>query len=172
MRAADYYGVSVDYLLGRSMERNGSAIRLDDVPDEDAAGQGNQGLRNLLPILNKKLICNSVTVVEDILGATEDKELIDKVSLYLQICVYQMFRRLYNGNAENPQTLFGAEDDTYDLLTDSALKRLQAEIQLRLKQVETPVLDEETIRRKYPMFATSLFHLLQNAESAIGGRKK
>ncbi len=172
VRAADFYGVSVDYLLGRSMERNGSAILLEEVPDEDAAGKENKGFRSLLPILNKKLICNSVAVVEDILGASGDKELIDKASLYLQICVYQMFRRLYNGNSENPQTLFGAGEDTYDLMADSTLKRLQAEIQTRLKTVETPVLDEEAIRRKYPMFATSLFNLLQNAESAIGGRKK
>ncbi len=172
VRAADFYGVSADYLLGRSMERNGSAITVEEVPDEDAAGQGNKGIRNLLPILNKKLICNSVTVVEDILGATGDKELIDKVSLYLEICVYQMFRRLYNGNPQNPQTLFGAEEDTYDLMADSTLKRLQAEIQARLKTVDTPLLDEETIRQKFPLFATSLLNLLQNAESAIGGRKK
>lgn len=172
VRAADYYGVSVDYLLGRSLEKNGSAILLEEVPDEDAAGQGNRGAGSLLPVLNKKLICNSVTVVEDLLGATGDKELINKVSMYLQISVYQMFRRLYNGNPENPQTFFGAEEDTYSLMSDAAMKKLEVEIQTAMKKAKIPPMDEETLREKYPLFATSLLTLLQNAESAIGARKK
>lgn len=173
VRAADFYGVSADYLLGRSLEKNGSAIMLEEVPDEDAAGQGNRGPGSLLPVLNKKLICNSVTVVEDILGSTGDKELINKASMYLQISVYQMFRRLYNGNPENPQTFFGAESDVAGLMADGTMKKLEVEIQQRLKKVKNlPVMDENTIREKYPLFATSLFNLLQNAETAIGGRKK
>lgn len=172
VRAADFYGVSSDYLLGRSMERQGASIPLDAVPDEDAAGRGNSGFAGLLPILNKKIICNSVAVVEDLLGAAGDKELIRDASLYLQLGVYLTFRRLYNGNPENPQTLFGAEADTYDLLAESEMKQLQVRIQRRLKTVSVPRMDEETLREKYPLFAASLFTLLQNCESAIGGRKK
>ncbi len=172
VRAADYYGVSVDYLLGRSLEKNGSAILLEEVPDEDAAGQGNRGAGSLLPVLNKKLICNSVTVVEDLLGASGDKDLIHKVSMYLQISVYQMFRRLYNGNAENPQTFFGASEEVYGLMSDAAMKKLEAEIQGLLKKTALPPMDEEALRAKYPLFATSLLTLLQNAETAIGARKK
>lgn len=173
VRAADFYGVSVDYLLGRSLEKNGSAILLEEVPDEDAAGQGNRGAGSLLPVLNKKLICNSVTVVEDLLGATGDKELINKVSLYLQIGVYQMFRRMYDANPENPQTFFGAEQDVATLMSDSTMKKLEVEIQNRLKKCKKlPAMDENAIREKYPMFATSIFNLLQNAETAIGARKK
>ncbi|MBQ7090334.1 MAG: helix-turn-helix transcriptional regulator, partial [Clostridia bacterium] len=111
VRAADFYGVSVDYLLGRSLEKNSSPITLDEVPDEDAAGQGNRGKGSLLPVLNKKLICNSVTVVEDLLGSIGDKDLINDVSMYLEISVARMFRTLYDANGENPQTFFGAEHD-------------------------------------------------------------
>lgn len=173
VRAADFYGVSVDYLLGRSLEKNGSAILLEEVPDEDAAGQGNRGAGSLLPVLNKKLICNSVAVVEDLLGATGDKELINKASLYLQISVYQTFRRLYDANPENPQTFFGAESDVASLMADSTMKKLEVEIRNRLKKAKKlPAMDENAIREKYPMFATSIFNLLQNAETAIGARKK
>ena len=172
VRAADFYGVSADYLLGRSLERNGSAILLEEVPDEDAAGQGNRGAGSLLPVLNKKLICNSVTVVEDLLGAAGDKELINKVSMYLQISVYQMFRRMYNAAESNPQTFFGAESDVAGLMADCTMKKLEAEIQQRLKEVSLPAMDETALRERYPLFATSLLNLLQNAETAIGARKK
>lgn len=172
VRAADFYGVSADYLLGRSLERNGSAILLEEVPDEDAAGQGNRGAGSLLPVLNKKLICNSVTVIEDLLGAAGDKELINKVSMYLQISVYQMFRRMYNAAESNPQTFFGAESDVAGLMADCTMKKLEAEIQQRLKEIPLPAMDETALRERYPLFATSLLNLLQNAETAIGARKK
>ncbi len=172
VRAADFYRVSVDYLLGRTLEKNGATILLEELPNEDAAGQGNRGAGSLLPVLNKKLICNSVAVVEDLLGAIGDKELINKVSLYLQISVYQMFRRLYNARADLPQTFFGAESDTYDLMADCAMKKLEAEIQRKLKKVKLPAMDQQTIEQRYPLFASSLLNLLQNAEVAIGGRKK
>lgn len=173
VRAADFYGVSVDYLLGRSLEKNGSPITLDEVPDEDAAGQGNRGAGSLLPVLNKKLICNSVTVVEDLLGAIGDKDLINDVSMYLQISVSRMFRTLYDANVENPQTFFGAERDVADLMADAAMKNLEVSIRRRLQAIkELPPMDETAIREKYSVFATSLLTLLQNTETAIGARKK
>ena len=173
VKVADFYHVSLDYLLGRSLERNGSAILLEEVPDEDAAGQGNRGKGSLLPVLNKKLICNSVTVVEDLLGESGDKQLIQDVSMYLQIAVYKMFRALYDADGENPQTFFGAESDVASLMADSTMKKLEVEIRNRLKKAKKlPAMDENAIREKYPMFATSIFNLLQNAETAIGARKK
>ncbi len=173
VRAADFYHVSVDYLLGRSLEKNGSAILLEEVPDEDAAGQGNRGVGNLLPVLNKKLICNSVTVVEDLLGAIGDKELINDVSMYLELGVYRMYRTLYDANEQNPQTFFGAEKDLSGLMTEEAMKKMEISIRRRLKKIkELPAMDEKALRAKYPLFATSLLTLLQNAEIAIGARKK
>jgi transcriptional regulator with XRE-family HTH domain len=172
VRVADFYGVSVDYLLGRSLDKNGSPIQLEELPDEDAAGQGNRGMGNLLPILNKKLICNSVAVVEDLLGRVGDKDLINEVSLYLELSVYRMVRALYDANGQNPQTFFGAEQDLAGLMTDEAQKRMELSIRRRLKGLEIPQMDEQTLREKYPLFAASLLTLLQNAETTIGARKK
>lgn len=108
VRAADYYGVTVDYLLGRSYEKNGTTITVDELADEDAAGRGNTGVRSMLPTLNKKLICNSVSIIMDTLAKINDKTLINEVSGYLGISVYKMYRMLYNANPENSPMLFGA----------------------------------------------------------------
>ena len=35
-----------------------------------------------------------------------------------------------------------------------------------------PSLDQESIKRDYPMFSASLYNLLQNSENKIGARKK
>jgi len=57
VRAADFYGVSCDYLLGRSPERTGTTISIDEIPEEDSLGKENsiKSSGSLLPILNKKL---------------------------------------------------------------------------------------------------------------------
>ena len=92
--------------------------------------------------------------------------------MYLQISVYQMFRRMYNAAESNPQTFFGAESDVAGLMADCTMKKLEAEIQQRLKEISLPAMDETALRERYPLFATSLLNLLQNAETAIGARKK
>ena len=35
-----------------------------------------------------------------------------------------------------------------------------------------PMLDQESVKRDYPVFSSSLYNLLQNTENKIGGRKK
>ncbi|MBS7176151.1 MAG: helix-turn-helix transcriptional regulator, partial [Clostridiales bacterium] len=37
VRTADFYGVSCDYLLGRSPERTGATLSVDDLPESDTA---------------------------------------------------------------------------------------------------------------------------------------
>ena len=37
VRVAEYYDVSCDYLLGRSPDRNGLTLRVEDIPNPDSA---------------------------------------------------------------------------------------------------------------------------------------
>ena len=39
VRAADFYNVSTDYLLGRSADPEGLTIAAEDIPEPDAAGK-------------------------------------------------------------------------------------------------------------------------------------
>ena len=39
IRTADYYGVSTDYLLGRSAEPDGMTLAAEDIPEPDYAGK-------------------------------------------------------------------------------------------------------------------------------------
>ena len=179
VRAADYYGVTVDYLLGRSYEKNGTTITGDELEDEDAAGRGNTGVRSMLPTLNKKLICNSVSIIMDTLAKINDKTLINEVSGYLGISVYKMYRMLYNANPENSPMLFGADDRSYSYMSDAAMNTAQAKIQKQLLRIGEDAcargaidLSQENIKNIYPVLSTSLFNLLQNAENKIGARKK
>ena len=175
VRASDYYGVTTDYLLGRSYDKHGTTISVDELADEDATGRGNLGMKSMLPTLNKKLICNSVSVLMDLVGSTGDKTLINEISSYLGVSVYTVYRLVYNSNPENPQTLFGSDEEVFSFACDAAMSRSKAAIVKRLRTLSEPELfamDQEHIKTKYPVLSTSLFNLLQNAETKIGARKK
>ncbi len=176
VRAADYYGVTVDYLLGRSYDKNGNTISVDEVPDEDAANKGNVGIRSMMSTLNRKLICNSVSVIMDILTKINDKTLTNEMSSYLSVSVYKAFRMLYNSNSDNPQSFFGENENEYIFMSDASINSSLAKCAKILSDEDVaayvPSLDQESIKRDYPAFSASLYNLLQNSENKIGARKK
>ena len=65
VRAADYYGVSCDYMLGRTPDRTGTTLSIDEIPEADAAGKENLFRGGILTVLNKKLIANSLNILFD-----------------------------------------------------------------------------------------------------------
>lgn len=172
VRAADYYGVTVDYILGRSYEKDGKSISFEELPD-DMQQKGNTGIKSMLPTLNKKLINNSVAIIMDTLSSVNDKELTTEVSNYLDLAVYNIFRLLYNSDENNPQGIFGADPEQYQLMTsasmDMCLVRIMGILSKGEKQID---LDLAGIKEKYPELSASLLNLLQNSENKIGARKK
>ena len=66
--APQIYGVSCDYLLGRSPERTGATLLVDDLPEADVLGKENR-MRggSILPTLNKRLMINSLNIVFSLL---------------------------------------------------------------------------------------------------------
>ena len=45
VKIADFYGVSCDYLLGRSPNRTGETITVDEIPDSDPSAKENTGVK-------------------------------------------------------------------------------------------------------------------------------
>ena len=93
VQVADYYDVSCDYLLGRSAERSGQTINVDDLPEGNTATGGSVYRGSVLPTMYKKLIENSLDILYDKLQESKDKQMVVGVSNYLMLAVYKMFRR-------------------------------------------------------------------------------
>ena len=92
VRAADYYGVSCDYLLGRTADKSGAVIAVDEIPDNDPSARENRFRGSVLPVLNKKLVMNSLNIIFDLLQRCNNKMLTGEVSAYLTLSVYTVFR--------------------------------------------------------------------------------
>ncbi|NLG92388.1 MAG: helix-turn-helix transcriptional regulator [Clostridiales bacterium] len=183
VKAADFYDVSCDYLLGRSPHRSGATIKVEDIPEPDAIGKENVLKGSLLPVLNKKLIANSLNIIFGILQKAGNKSLTTEISAYLNLAIYKSFRLLYSANPKNPQGMFavpqklsdGRSSAAQDIALSNASCVADGESVEDLKGLDKdklPELSPEKISADYPLFASSLFNLIQTAETRMGAKKQ
>lgn len=177
VRTADFYNVSCDYLLGRSPERTGATLSVDDIPEADAAGKENRFRGSLLPTLNKKLITNSLNIVFDILQKINHNQLTAEASNYLMLAVYNIFRMLYGINPKNESTLFTVPENIAGRLASSRMTEAEADIITILENSDNKkenkidrddyFISTQTLQQDYPLFTSSLLNLIKNSENTI-----
>ena len=174
VKCADFYGVSCDYLLGRSADRDGTTLSVDEIPEPDMGGKENvMGSAGILPVLNKKLIANSLNILFDQMARTGNRRLITAVSEFLMLSVYRMFRLVYSANPKNQQNLFSLPRVLSNRYADAVMQLREADLAALvasgdLDQGAEP-LTTQRMSELYPLFATSLLSLVKNAESAVTG---
>jgi transcriptional regulator with XRE-family HTH domain len=183
IHAAEYYGVSCDYLLGRSPDRSGAVLSVEDIPEPDSAGKENVFRGSLLPTLNKKLIANSLNILYDLLQKSGSRELTTEVSNYLMTAVYKMFRELYAANPKNPDGMFSTPMPLFESMATAAMTLGEMKVRCTAQGIEasgiTPfnspeklAISSETIANDYPLFASSLSNLIKTVETNMGTRRK
>ena len=93
-RACDYYNVSADFMLGRTLSRDGAIIVSEELYD---ASQEKGSLKgSIMATLQKKLVVNTACLLFDVLGAMGDRAAITAAGSYLSDALYQLLR-LYTG---------------------------------------------------------------------------
>lgn len=181
VRVADYYNVSCDYLLGRSADRSGLTLSVEEIPSPETSKDGIfRG--SVLPTFNKKLISNSLNILYDKLNACPDKGLVGEISAYLMLAVYKMFRLLYQAGPKNASSMFGVKRHVYPGYSDAAMHIAESNVKAILSGEETsagPGLKEtasfamttESLTSDYPLYATSLLNLIKTSEARIEREK-
>lgn len=170
VRAADYYGVSCDYLLGRSMSRDGGTA-LAPTPAEAGEDEADSA------VLNKKLVADSACVLLDAAAKSGSQQLVDELTTYLSTVEYKLFRYLYAADKSNPSEAFRTDEDRFDALCDARMKLTELRIRcaangggaLGLKQedAELPDLSLAALPDDYSGRAESLLHVLQSVSDSI-----
>ncbi|MEF9866297.1 MAG: helix-turn-helix transcriptional regulator [Oscillospiraceae bacterium] len=181
VRAANYYNVSCDYLLGRSADRSGLMLTVEDIPNSESNKDGiYRG--SVLPTLNKKLISNSLNILYDKLNGCPDKVLVGEVSSFLMLAVYKMFRLLYTAGPKNASNMFGVKASLYPGYSSAAMDMAEANVKAvlkgedigkgpALKDVSAFAMTTESLSKEYPLYATSLLNLIRTSEQRIEGTK-
>ncbi len=166
-KAADYYDVSTDYLLGRAyeMENNQSSDLLGDESDEKLLGNG-----SVTANLSKKLVINSLTLIFDILNSCGKKEALSVMSFYFSLCIYKAFRMLYRTSGSN-EGFFNTERDTFPYCIDSEISLTEMKLIKLLKDSSSseplPTITHGYLNEKYPRYASSLLNILHNVDNKI-----
>ena len=180
IKVSDYYNVSCDFLLGRTPERTGAMLRFEDIPDAEE-NELISGKGSLVPLLNKKILANSMTIIYDMLIKANNKSLTANVSNYLFLALYRVFRTLYSANSLNQQSMFAISKSTYQGYSEEQMKvystRLDAmtnpsneqEYQEKLSTLEY---SSENITADYPKLASSLFNLIQHSENKLKSKSR
>ena len=169
VKACDYYHVSADFILGRTLSREGSMLTHEEVLRPDMGGKENvMGSAGVLPVLNKKLIANSLF---DQMARSGNRRLITAASEFLMLAVYRMFRLVYSANPKNQQNLFSLPRVLSSRYADAVMQLREADIAAlvdsgELDQNADP-LTTQRMSELYPLFSTSLLSLVKNAESAV-----
>lgn len=170
--AADYYGVSCDYLLGRTADKSGTMIAVEEIPDTDPnVRDSRMTAAGVLPVLNKKLVINSMHILFDMLQKCNDKELTAQVSEALIQTTYLVFRQMYGANTKNPRAMFSVEDyrfQTASLNTVASAVTEVGQLARRLASEERlPDVLPDDLHKQYPQFTSSLLNLLHTAEKNL-----
>ena len=163
VRAAEYYEVSTDYLLGRTVQHNPSTV--SELPDSDDI----RHLKgNMINQINRKLLMNTTTVIYDLLAQMGSKRLTNAVSNYLMCAEYQIFREIYCSEESNSQTMFSLDKSRYKNLTTSSMI-LDLEIAEAVMEREklSLSLSPDIISSYFDKGASSLFNLIQFSERNV-----
>lgn len=174
---ADFYGVSCDYLLGRTNDRTGALLTFDDIPEPEAAGKDNRLRGSMLPMLNKKLIANSLNILFDKLQKTNNKALTNEMTLFLMISVYRMIRIANSGVKDYTSKAFSISElemnalaDAYMNIAESRANMLMQGATVKNEKIDNPEsmnISFETLSQDYPLFASSLLSLIKSSETAM-----
>ena len=165
IKTAEYYEVSCDYLLGRTVQRKLASVSAEDIPESDEI----RHLKgNMINQINRKLLMNTTTVIFDLLAQIGDKKLTNAVSNYLMSAEYQIFRTIYCSEENNSQTMFSVDKNRYKNLTSaSMLIDLEIIDTLIEKNDISLALSPDVISNYFDKGASSLFNLIQYSERNI-----
>lgn len=165
VKTAEYYEVSTDYLLGRTVQRKPASVNADDIPDSDEI-RHLQG--NMINQVNRKLIMNTTTVIFDLLAQLGEKKLTNAVSNYLMCAQYVVFRTIYCADKTNTQTMFSIDKNRYkNLSSASMIIDLEIIDALIAKNSLSLALSPDIISSYFDKGASSLFNLIQFSERNI-----
>lgn len=175
VRACDYYGVSADFILGRTLSREGNMLTEQDILE---AAEPRSNLRgSVLATLQSKLLSGAVGVLFELLGKLGDKALINNAASYLGSAVYQLYRHLYRASGAN-EAYFALDPSVNGLgLADADRKLSEARYaaalrDLKAQKAEFPDLSAPAINAAYPGRCQSLTQVLSTADARLTALSK
>lgn len=173
-KACDFYNVSADFLLGRTLSRDGTTIidanTLYDVSDE----RDNVMRGSVMATLSKKLVVNSVGLLFDLLSRLGSKAAIKAAANYLTTTVYILYRHLHMASPEGNEDFFSVPETQFLAgLPRADLIMTEAEYLAALanpgRDAQFPAMDHDAMKEAYPGTYQSLLQIIHACGERLNG---
>ena len=167
VKACDYYHVSADYLLGRSLSRDGAVIEAEDLEDASETKEDLKG--SVMAKFQKKLIVNTTSLLFDLLGRTNNKEAVSQAGAYLSGALYQLFRLLYRAAGGNDSyfSTAGVSFDMDVMAAEMTVDRIRFAKALEEYKGEYPPVDAQSLAKEYEGLSQSMAQVLHGADERV-----
>ncbi len=177
VKVADFYGVSCDYLLGRSPERNGTTLAMENLKDPSTQKEL-PNPKTLKIIYKKKILFCSLNILFDILSKAENSRLINEISSFLYLAVYRMFRVVFRINKKNKNEMFMVEDAIANQSAQAEMIKTESNANIISrgilpKKYNEPInssqvqINNEMLEQNYPEDYSALLNLIKNCETDL-----
>jgi hypothetical protein len=165
VKAAEFYDVTTDYILGRTMGRDGHRL---EIPDFSSL-RDNTLKGSVLGTIQKNLVINSMSVIFDLADKTGNRTLLTQISEYLSLHIYKVFRYIYHFGNKNPPAMFKAPINRYQMLVQAEEALCEAKIADALENGEGEPLpiSNDQLKQEYPVPFQSLITVLHNVDSRV-----
>lgn len=166
VRAAEYYRVSTDYLLGRTVMREDFAVApqaLSKLRMDEESGQ--KETRDFYTT-NKKLLLHSLAMMFDLADQSQSLHLLSNLSMYFNVAIYKMFRQICRlSDEEKTAELFSLPETVWENLSDAEMELCEVRIRASKKD-DIPTITAEGLREDYAEQMPSLL-----ATMHVAGRR-
>lgn len=177
VKACEFYNVSADFMLGRTLSRDGTTI-IDADTLYDVTGERDNVLQgSVMATLARKLLANSIGVLFGLLGRLGNKQAIKGASNYLSTAVYVLFRHLHQtAPGENSGGFFSVPEDQFDSgfprvdMYFSEGQYLEG-IRSERKKGQFPELSYNALAQAYPGTCQSLLQIVHGCEERLNSEK-
>ena len=170
IKAANYYKVSTDYLLGRSPVSSGAVISNDDIEDSEAANKArNLSADELSAMFAKKLVTNSIDVIYSLLGRTKNAKLTDRVYNIFAYSVYKVFRIIYKANPSNDKNIFKIPEEKADslIVAGEAIAAANAAAAVSDFTEKAPAISRASLEEEFGKSASVLLNTVMQCENQL-----
>ena len=178
IKVCDYYHVSADYLLGRTLDREGTTIAAEDLYDSSAE-KGNVLRGPIIAMLQKKLVVNTTSMLFDLLGKVGNKEAIQEAAAYLGGALFKLYRQL-NRAGGNEEKYMAVDSCAFNSgAVDADLHLSEAKYAAALEEAAKdgasfPDLGHDAMNAAYPgvhQSALQVFHAASERVNTSLGKK-
>ena len=170
IKAANYYKVSTDYLLGRSPVSSGAVISNDDIEDSEAASKArNLSADELSAVFAKKLVTNSIDVIYSLLARTKNAKLTDRVYNIFAYSVYKVFRIIYKANPSNDKNIFKIPEEKADslIVAGEAIAAANAAAAVSDFTEKAPAISRASLEEEFGKSASVLLNTVMQCENQL-----